>query len=119
MRGDRRIRPEAGSRSRTPGRAFTGSYAQPPTLDPPLSCSLFACMRFAVMRSVLPLFALAVPASAGNEPPATTRPPRAESAPKPDLDRPATATKPVDGKTLCTYVSADPNAPSQRGDCVA
>jgi hypothetical protein len=72
------------------------------------------------MRSVFLAVALfALPAHAGSEPPATTRPPRAESAPKPDLERPATTAKPVDGKTLCTYVSADPNAPSQRGDCVA
>lgn len=74
------------------------------------------------MRTVLAavaLLALAAPVKAGVEPPATTRPPRADSAPKADLDRPTTAPKPVDGKTLCTYVNADPNAPSQRGDCVA
>ena len=74
------------------------------------------------MRSVLAavaLLALSAPVHAGSEPPATTRPPRADAAPKADLDRPKTEPKPVDGKALCTYVNADQNAPSQRGDCVA
>ncbi len=69
------------------------------------------------MLGGLLVLALAVPA--GAEPTPAPRAPRSETAPKPDLDRPAPSPKPVDGKSLCTYVSADPNAPSQRGDCVA
>jgi hypothetical protein len=73
-------------------------------------------MRMFVAALVL---ALSVPAIAGNEPPATTRPARTESAPKTDMDRPNTTAKPVDGKALCTLVNPDQNAPSERGDCVA
>jgi hypothetical protein len=54
--------------------------------------------------------ALATPALAGDAP---------RSAPKADLDRPAATAKPVDGKALCTYVSPDQNAPSDRTGCVA
>ncbi len=71
------------------------------------------------MRTLLAavVLVLAVPASAGNEP--APRPSRTETAPKPELDRAPNTTKPVDGKALCTYVNPDPNAPSERGDCVA
>lgn|SRR5512143_2084356 len=65
------------------------------------------------------ILALSVPAVAGTEAPTTTRPARSESAPKTDMERPSTPAKPVDGKTLCTYVNPDQNAPSERGDCVA
>jgi len=67
------------------------------------------------------VFALSVPALAGNEPATAPapRPARTESAPKTDMDRPTTTAKPVDGKTLCTFVNPDQNAPSERGDCVA
>ena len=73
------------------------------------------------MRTFVAALVLAVslPAIAGNEPTATTRPARTESAPKSDLERPTTTSKPVDGKALCTYVNPDQNAPSERGDCVA
>lgn len=64
------------------------------------------------MRTTLAaLLILTAPAFAGGDSP--------RSAPKADLDRPAAPTKPVDGKSLCTYVSPDQNAPSERTDCVA
>ena len=64
------------------------------------------------MRTTLAaLLILTAPAFAGGDAP--------RSAPKADLDRPTAPTKPVDGKALCTYVSPDQNAPSERADCVA
>jgi hypothetical protein len=65
------------------------------------------------------LIAFAVPVHAGTDATNAPRPPRAETAPKADLDRPAQSPKAVDGKALCTYVNADQNAPSERGDCIA
>ena len=47
------------------------------------------------------------------------RAPHAEAAPKTELERKAPAGKPVDGASLCTYVNADQNAPSERRDCIA
>ena len=77
----------------------------------------------AVMRTTLAaslVLALAVPVHAGSDPSNTARAPRSDGAPKPSLDRPATApAKPIDGKSLCTYVNPDQNAPSDRTDCIA
>ena len=65
------------------------------------------------------LVVFAAPVHAGSDAPTTPRPPRSETAPKPELERPAQSPKPADGKALCTYVNADQNAPSERGDCIA
>jgi len=65
------------------------------------------------------VLALAGSGYAGSEPPTAQRAPRSDAAPNPELGRPTTNPKPVDGKSLCTYVSPDPNAPSERVDCVA
>ena len=63
------------------------------------------------MRTTLALLlTLAAPAFAGDA---------SKAAPKADLERPAAAGKPADGKALCTYVSPDQNAPSDRAGCVA
>jgi len=74
-------------------------------------------MRTTLAAMVLLGFAL--PVYAGSDPGTTPRAGSSDGAPKPDLERPAASPKPVDGKSLCTYVSPDQNAPSERGDCVA
>jgi hypothetical protein len=63
------------------------------------------------MRMILVAMLMVAPAAvrAGDAP---------AKAPKPELERPATDRKPVDGKQVCGLVDRDPNAPSQRGDCV-
>jgi len=61
------------------------------------------------MRTLLMLLVLVAPAYAGDS----------KSAPKPELQRPASDHKPADGKAVCVYADRDQNAPSERGDCVA
>lgn len=66
------------------------------------------------MRSVLSsllLAAFVTTSHAGGDP--------TERTSKPELERPAAGSKPVDGKTLCAYISPDQNAPSERQDCIA
>ncbi len=76
------------------------------------------------MRTFLALavtVAFAAPGHAGNDPTTTSRPARGESAPKPELERPAPSPdkKPAENKAVCTYVDRDQNAPSERVDCIA
>jgi hypothetical protein len=63
-------------------------------------------MRTSIVACLV--LALAVPALAGDAP---------ASAPKPELDRPST--KPKDAPPVCGLVDRDPNAPSDRTDCIA
>lgn len=72
------------------------------------------------MRTTLAaIFTLACAATGHAGPDPSTKPARSDTAPRPELDRKPAETKPTDGKQLCTYVSPDPNAPSERTDCIA